>query len=60
MNHSIIVERVAEGYRLSIDGRDHIYSSIWDVQKIVAGYIWPTPEFGLIDVRISGVNTRGE
>ena len=51
-NYSVTVTRVPEGYRLSINGEDYIYSSIWDVQSRVAALVWPTPESPSMEIQI--------
>ena len=51
-SYSIVLTRVPEGYRLSINGEDYIYSSIWDVQSRVAALVWPTPESSSMEVQI--------
>ena len=52
-DYSIVVARVPDGYRLSINGEDYVYSTLRDVQQRVAALVWPDPEHPLVEVSIN-------
>ena len=56
--YSIIVKREGDGYRLSVNGEDYHYGSIYDLQRHVAALIFPNADTEVIEISMNYMARR--